>query len=87
MVYNVGQHKLRTILKENHDTIPNQAKKPIKNPTLQWIFRILDTISIVRIVVDQKNNIVQELTGNLTELSRRIVRYFGEAAMKIYGVI
>jgi len=86
-LYNVGQHKLRTILEEKQETIPNQVKKSIKNPTLQWVFRILDTISIVRIVIDKANNIVQELTGNLTELSRRIIGYFGEAAMKIYGVI
>ena len=87
MVYNVGQHKLRTILEETQETIPNQVKKSIKNPTLQWIFRILDTISIVRIIIDKANNIVKEFTGNLTELSRRIIGYFGEAAMKIYGVI
>lgn len=87
MVYNIGQHKLRTILEKKQETIPNQVKKAIKNPTLQWIFRILDTISIVRIVIDKANNIVQELIGNLTELSRRIIGYFGKSAMKIYGVV
>ena len=87
MVYNVGQHKLRAILEKKQETIPNQVKKSIKNPTLQWVFRILDTISIVRIVIDKTNNIVQELIGNLTELSRRIIRYFGKSAMKIYGVV
>jgi transposase len=87
MVYNVGQHKLRTILEKNQETIPNQVKKAVKNPTLQWVFRILDTISVVRIVVDKANNIVKELIGNLTELSRRIIGYFGEAALKIYGAI
>lgn len=87
MVYNVGQHKLRNILEEKQETIPNQVKKSINNPTLQWIFRILDTISVVRIVIDKANNVIKELTGNLTELSRRIIGYFGEAALKIYGVI
>ena len=87
MVYNVGHHKLRTILEEKQETIPNQVKKAIKNPTLQWVFRIWDTISVVRLVVDKANNIVKELIGNLTELSRRIIGYFGEAAMKMYGVI
>jgi transposase len=87
MVYNVGQHKLRTILEEKKETVPNQVKKQIQNPTLQWIFRILDTVSVVRIVIDKANNIVQELIGNLTELTRRIIGYFGEAAMRIYGVI
>jgi transposase len=86
MVYNVGQHKLRNILEEKQETIPSQVKKPISNPTLQWVFRILDTISVVRVVVDRANNIIKELTGNLTELSRRIIGYFGEAALKIYGV-
>jgi transposase len=87
MVYNVGQHKLRTILEKNQETVPNQVKKEVKNPTLQWIFRILDTISVVRIVVDKANNTVKELIGNLTELSRRIIGYFGDAALKIYGII
>jgi len=74
-------------LTEKQETVPNQAKKSINNPTLQWIFRILDTISVVRIIVDKPNNIIKELTGNLTELSRRIIGYFGEAALKIYGIV
>lgn len=87
MVYNFGQYKLRTILEEKQETIPNQVEKPIKNPTLQWIFRILNTISVVQIWVDKKNKIVKEFVANLTDLSRRIIGYFGNSALKIYGVI
>ena len=50
MVYNVGQFRLREILKENEETLPNQVGKPTKNPTLRWVFRLISVLSVVHLV-------------------------------------
>jgi len=39
MVYNTGQHRLRSTLKEKNETLPNQINKPVQNPTMRWIFK------------------------------------------------
>lgn len=40
MVYNIVQYKLRQALKENDDTLPNQLKKEVQNPTIVGFFRL-----------------------------------------------
>lgn len=84
MVYNVGQHSLRQQLEENNETLPNQVGKLVKNPTLRWIFRLLQGISVVDIIVD--NKIIQQFVSNLNQVKCQIIRYFGPIAMEIYGV-
>lgn len=85
MIYNVGQFHIRQILEKNADTIPNQLKKPIKNPTLKWIFQCFRGISIVQFI-DQYGNKIKEFVTNLTELHKKIIRYFGELAMNIFNL-
>jgi transposase len=87
MVYNVAQFKLRETLKENNSTLPNQLGKPIKNPTLRWIFQIFEGISIVRFYKKTIEGPVREIITNLNILRQKIIIYFGETACKMYGVI
>ena len=47
MVYNIAQYKLRNQLKEKNETLPNQLNKQIQNPTVRWIFQIMEGIGIV----------------------------------------
>ena len=48
MVYNFAQYRARQALQETNETVPNQIGKPINNPTLKWIFQIMEGISIVK---------------------------------------
>ena len=49
MVYNLAQYRLREALKAENETLPNQINKPIQNPTLRWIFQIMEGISVVKL--------------------------------------
>ena len=47
LVYNFAQYKLRQTLIDKNETIPNQVGKPIQNPTLKWLFQIMEGICVV----------------------------------------
>lgn len=83
MVYSLAQHQLRTALKEEKEMIPNQVKKPTATPTFAWICRIFHGIHILHI---QTDSLEQELTANLKDLTKRIIKYFGQTAEEIYGL-
>lgn len=84
MVYNMAQFYIRRSLKNNDDTVPNQLKKPINNPTARWIFRMMLGISVVQMKL--KDVVVREFVTNLNSITTKIIRYFGTHAMRIYGV-
>ena len=49
LVYNVAQYRLRDKLKTTGETLPNQLDKEVQNPTLRWIFQIMEGLGIARI--------------------------------------
>jgi transposase len=86
MVYNVGEYRLREQLQKKEETLPNQLGKEIKTPTLRWIFKLMQGISVVRIYTNKVKNIYQEAVSNVNNLTERIIRYFGKYAVEIYGL-
>ncbi len=85
LVYNVAQHKLRKALKKAKQTVPNQLKKPIQNPTMRWIFQMFEDILILKIK-DKLGNILQELVSNLKAHHVTIIKLIGESACQIYQI-
>jgi transposase len=85
MVYNVAQYKLRNALKEKNETLPNQLDKQVKNPTLRWIFQIMEGIGIVRFYRKGKK-LSKEIITNLTNIRKKIIGLFGNTAIKMYGL-
>ena len=83
LVYNVAEYEMREALKTQHKTLPNQLKKEINNPTLRWVFKLLEGISIVTMTTDK---IVHSAVSNLTELTERIIRLFGHETELVYGL-
>ena len=83
MVYGVAEYKLRQSLLDAQDTLPNQLNKPTQQPTMKWIYRLFHGVSLIRIQVEQHT---QEIVINLTSTLRKIIRYFGDHALKIYGL-
>ncbi len=86
MVYNIGQHNLRSALKEKNETLPNQINKPVQNPTLRWIFQIMEGVSVVNFYEKHVANPIKILVANLNDLRIKIIRLFGNSAKKIYGI-
>ena len=86
MVYNVAQFKLRETLKTTDSTVPNQLGKPVKNPTLRWVFQIFEGISIVRFYKNLITDPIKELITNLNNLRKKIIVYFGKTACEMYGL-
>lgn len=86
LVYNIAQYKLRQSLKEKNDTVPNQLGKPIKNPTMRWIFQIMEGIGIVRFFDKKLCKPVKEMITNLNKLRKKIIIHFGETACRMYGL-
>lgn len=84
LVYNFAQYDLRRFLKNQNDVLPNQLGKPIKNPTMQWIFALLATISVVEIY--EKDKIVQHIITNIQPLHKKIITFFGIHAKRIYDI-
>lgn len=87
MIYNIGQHRLRSALKEQNDTLPNQINKPIQNPTLRWIFQIMEGISVVHLYEATLLKPIKTIVANLNALRIKIIKLFGETAQKIYGIL
>lgn len=80
-VYNYAQHKLRTTLKHHDLTVPNQKQKPTQNPTLKWVFQLMEGIAIVSVSSTQ-----QTLVTNMSPLRSKIVALFGPHVSALYAV-
>jgi transposase len=85
MIYNVSQYKLRKILKEEKETLPNQLGAQITNPTMRWIFQIMEGVSIVRFY-KKTNKLSKEIITNLNDLKKKIIFLFGNTAIEMYGL-
>jgi transposase len=83
MVYSVAQHQLREALKKANETIPDQRKKPTQKPTMTWVYRLFHGVGVVLLNFESGT---QTVVANLTEVTKRIVRYFGAYAEVIYGL-
>ncbi len=81
LVYSLAERKLRLSLLENNETVPNQKGKPVKNPTLRWVFQMFNGIHIL-IVKDQSSS--RQLVLNLTPLHRKIIKLLGVEVEKCY---
>ena len=85
LVYNIAQYKLRLRLKETGEMLPNQLNKAVQNPTLRWIFQIMEGLGIARIQ-DRPEVPPRELLTNLSALRRKIIQLFGPTACRMHGL-
>lgn len=83
MVYCIAQHKLRSALKEEEETIPNQNGKEIDNPTMLRVFRLFIGIQLLIIISGDEK---QETVLNLNPVRLKIIDLFGSTARSIYGL-
>ena len=83
MVYNYTEFHIRKRLKETGKSFPNQLKKPIRNPTLRWIFQSME--AVVAVFYKVANKIASEV-HYLTEHHKTIINILGDHAKKIYMI-
>lgn len=83
MVYNFGEQHFRNALKFANDVIPDQTGKKTNTPTLRWIFRILNKVTVVYYYA---NNALKNTVTNICKVCNQIIKYFGKHAMNIYGL-
>jgi len=83
MVYSLAEFLLRNALSEHQATIPNQLKKPTKQPTMAYVCRLFHGIQVWSI---DWAGYVQKCVVNLKAVTKQIIGYFGPKAMEIYGL-
>ena len=81
LIYNLGQHPLRQRLKEQEETLPNQKGVPSTNPTMRWVFQMMKAINVVHYPGSLP------FTSGLNDNKRKIIRLFGDEAIRIYGLV
>ena len=83
LIYTVAQRRLRKSLEKTKETIPNQIKKPTEQPTIRWIFQLLEGINVIKII---SNSIVKVVIEGIDQLKNKILRYFGRKVSETYGL-
>ncbi len=85
----MAQYRLRDKLKTTGETVPTQLDKEVRNPTLRWIFQIMEGLGIARFEGSSGTDgtgSVRELVTNMTPLRKKIIRLFGPTACRMHGL-
>jgi len=83
LVYSIAERRLRRILEESSETLPNQINKPVQNPTLRWVFQLLEGVCRVKMRI---NNTASYAWTGLSDLRIKILRLFGNHVKTIYQI-
>ena len=82
MVYSIAQRRLRQALKKMNETVPNQIGKPVKNPTMRWVFQMFFGINIIDINLGYA---AKRVIQGIGELHWRILKHTSLKAFNIYN--
>lgn len=85
LVYNFTQHKLRLSMQEKNETLPNQLGKEVQNPTLKWMFQLMEGVGVVK-MFDESKACIRSIITNLNTVRKRIIKLLGERTCRIYGI-
>lgn len=85
VVYNFAQYSLRKTLEREDVVVPNQQGKPIKNPTLRWIYQLMSSISVL-CLWDDNNQCWVKRVCNLKKIHKIILYHYSPQALTIYGL-
>jgi transposase len=84
VVYKYSQYKIRQVLVETNDTLPNQKKREVQNPTTKWLYQKMLGVIVIRInPYTPQEKIVM---SNINETRQKIIRLFGKYACEIYSI-
>jgi transposase len=80
LVYSALERTIRKALIENKETLPNQNKKQIQNPTMKWVFVLLKGIHCL--YLPQKE---EPILLNINDIHQKIINIFSKNIRKYYN--
>ncbi len=83
LVYSLAERKLRLLLQENNQTVPDQKGKPTLNPTMRWIFQLFHGIHLL-IVKDHSGSVLRRTVLNIKPHHRDVLTLLGHEVQKCY---
>ncbi|EDN70059.1 conserved hypothetical protein [Beggiatoa sp. PS] len=81
LVYGIAERRMRACLKQQGQTLPNQIQQEIPNPTLRWVFQLLQGINYLTIFTGKP---VRYVIEGVTELRHKILQLFGKSVANLY---
>jgi transposase len=84
LVYALAEHHLRTTLKAENETIPDQVGKPTQRPTMRRVFQVFEGIDLLLIVVG--GQVLDRRVLNLTAVQLQIIALMSTAVRNCYSV-
>ncbi len=92
LVYASLEYRLRERLEAENQTVPNQLNKPIKNPTMRWIFALFTGVHLLfinknPILENTENKTIgqQTICLNLNKVHKKIITILGTNYKKYYS--
>ena len=82
LIYALAERKLRLVLQENNETIPDQKGKPTNKPTMRWVFQTFEGIDVLS--ARSGDQIVLRQMLNLHHVHLKIIRLLGPLVQKCY---
>jgi len=83
LIYSFAEWRLREMLKETGQTVPNQLNKPTQRPTMRWIFEMF--MGVIQSVVVDRGKIIKVIV-NLSVSQTTILRLMGKECENYYGL-
>jgi transposase len=82
LVYAAIQYRIRQELDKNNASIPDQKRKPTKNPTAKWVFELFQGVHLLSVLKDDAVQTV--LTMNLRPELRALLGLLGARFQVLY---
>ena len=83
LVYALAEHRLRSELVRQHETVPDQKGKPTQRITMRRVFQVFEGIDVLTF---NHPGQPQRFIINLTDLHRQIIRLLGPPVEKCYSL-
>lgn len=84
LVYAIAEHSLRKSLVKHNETVKNQVKKSVQNPTMRWIFQKMEDVMVLRYKIGDR--LITKI-ANLTDELKKIITLLGQECMSKYLLI
>lgn len=83
LIYALAERKLRQILRQQNQTLPDQRGKPTSTPTIRWIFQQFEGIDLL--LVRHHGHIVFRQVLNLRPIHLQVINLLGPEVAYCYA--
>jgi transposase len=82
LVYMIAQRYLRQSLERAKAYVPNQLGKPIRTPTMRWVFQLFEGVHLLIRTIEDKT---EEIILNMNSVRTHVLAVLGPQFEKIYA--